>query len=93
MVNLMNFDEATKKQLLTIALHDDCPLEFKYKACVELQLKNWGPTFLQKLLKYWGMGLSENQIADKFGVEDWEVKKQLLKYNLYGSRVKRRNGA
>ena len=89
----MNFDEATKKQLLTICLFEDCPLEMKYEAARELQFKNWGPTFLQKLLKYWGMGLSEAQIADKFGVEDWEVKKQLLKYNLYGSRIKRRNGA
>lgn len=89
----MNFDEATKKQLLTICLFEDCPLEYKYAAARELQLKNWGPTFLQKLIKYWGMGLSETQIADKFGVQDWEVKKQLLKYRLYGTRVKRRNGA
>jgi hypothetical protein len=29
----MNFDEATKKQLLTIALHEDCPLEYKYEQC------------------------------------------------------------
>jgi hypothetical protein len=28
----MNFDEATKKQLLTIALHEDCPLEYKYES-------------------------------------------------------------
>jgi hypothetical protein len=89
----MRWDEAAKKQLLQICFFEDCPLEHKYAAARELQLKNWGPTFLQKLLKYWGMGLSETQIADKFGVEDWEVKKQLLKYNLYGSRIKRRNGA
>jgi hypothetical protein len=89
----MRWDEATKKQLIQICFFEDCPLEYKYSAARELQLKNWGPTFLQKLLKYWGMGLSETQIADKFGVEDWEVKKQLLKYNLYGSRIKRRNGA
>lgn len=86
----MNYDEATKKQLLTICLFEDCPLEMKYAAARELQLKNWGPTFLQRLLKLWGMGFSETQIADKFGVEIWEIKKQLLKYNLYGSRVKRR---
>jgi hypothetical protein len=86
----MNFDEATKKQLLTICLFEECPLEYKYESIRELQLKNWGPTFLQKLLKYWGMGYSEESIAEKFGVEQWEIKKQLLKYNLYGSRVKRR---
>jgi hypothetical protein len=83
----MIFEEATKKQLLTICLYEDCPLEYKYEACRELQLKNWGPTFLQKLVKYWGMGYSDVKIADLFGVELWEVKKQLLKYNLYGKRV------
>jgi hypothetical protein len=86
----MDFDEATKKQLLTIALHEDCPLEYKYEAARELQLKTWGPFFLQKLLKYWGMGLSDVKIAKKMGVEDWEIHKQLVKYNLYGSRVKGR---
>lgn len=88
---VLRWDEATKKQLLSICLYDDdCPMEYKYESLRELQLKNWGPTFLQKLLKYWGMGMSDQQIADNFGVELWEVKKQLLKYNLYGKRVKGR---
>jgi hypothetical protein len=89
----MNFDEATKKQLLTIAFYEDCPLEYKYESVRELQLKTWGPIFLQKLVKYWGMGFSDVQIAEKFGVEEWEIHKQLLKYNLYGTRVKRRREA
>jgi hypothetical protein len=89
----MDFADATKKQLLTIALHEECPLDDKYAAIRELQLKTWGPLFLQKLVKYWGMGLSDKQIADKFGVEIWEVKKQLQKYNLYGTRIKRRREA
>jgi hypothetical protein len=89
----MNFDEATKKQLLTIAFYEDCSLDDKYAACRELQLKTWGPIFLQKLVKYWGMGFSDVQIAEKFGVEEWEIHKQLLKYNLYGTRVKRRREA
>lgn len=86
----MNFEDATKKQLLQIALNEDCPLEYKYEALKELQLKTWGSVFLQKLVKYWGQGLTEIQIADRFGVEVWEVKKQLQKYNLYGKRVKGR---
>jgi hypothetical protein len=89
----MNFNEATKKQLLQIAFFEECPLEYKYSAARELQLKNWGPHFLQKLVKYWGMGLSDVKIAELFGVEEWEVHKQLLKYNLYGKRVKRRREA
>jgi hypothetical protein len=89
----MDFQDATKKQLLTIALYEECSLDDKYAAIRELQLKTWGPLFLQRLVKYWGMGLTDIQIADKFGVEIWEVKKQLQKYNLYKSRVKGRKEA
>jgi hypothetical protein len=88
----MNFEDATKKQLLQIALKENCPLEYKYAAARELQLKTWGSSFLQKLVKYWGMGLTDIQIADRFGVEVWEVKDQLQKHNLYGKRVMRRGG-
>jgi hypothetical protein len=89
----MDFENATKKQLLTIALYEDCSLDDKYAVCRELQLKTWGPHFLQRLVKYWGMGLTDIQIADKFGVEIWEVTTQLQKYNLYKSRVKGRKEA
>jgi hypothetical protein len=85
----MNFEDATKKQLLQIVLNEDCPIEYKYEAARELQLKRWSSSFLQKLVRYWGMGLTDVEIADRFGVEVWEVKKQLLKYDLYGKRVKR----
>jgi hypothetical protein len=85
----MNFENATKKQLLQIALNESCPLEFKYEAARELQLKTWSSSFLLKLVRYWGMGLSEVEIAERFGVEVWEVKKQLQRYNLFGKRVRR----
>lgn len=84
----MNMEDATKKQLLQIALFEECSLDEKYEACRELQLKRWDGEFIRRLVKYWGMGYSDIQIADKFGVEVWEVNKQLLKYNLYGKRVK-----
>lgn len=33
----MNYTQATKEQLLTIALHEPCELADKYKAAAELQ--------------------------------------------------------
>lgn len=33
----MNYTQATKEQLLTIALHEPCELTDKYKAAAELQ--------------------------------------------------------
>lgn len=86
----MDYQDATKKQLLQIALYEDCSLDDKYEAVRELQLKRWDGAFIRLLVKYWGMGMSYIDIADKFGVETWEVKKQLLKYGLYGKRVKER---
>jgi hypothetical protein len=86
----MNFEKATKKQLLQIAFDDSCPLEFRYEAARELQLKRWDNTFILKLVKYWGEGMEEWKIARLFGVEEWEVHKQLLKYGLFGKRVKER---
>lgn len=88
MTQIYHFDSATKKQLLQIALHEDCPLEYKYAAARELQLKTWGAHFLQRLIQLWGEGQTVPQIADKFGVEEWEIKKQLLKYGSYKVRVK-----
>lgn len=38
----MNFEKATKEQLLQIALYEDCPMSFKYEACRELQKRNRG---------------------------------------------------
>ncbi|MGY0692954.1 hypothetical protein ACW2QC_09225 [Virgibacillus sp. FSP13] len=35
----MNYETATKEQLLQVALNEDCPLEDKYKACRQLQIK------------------------------------------------------
>lgn len=33
----MKWHLATKQQLLTIALYEDCPMSLKYEACRELQ--------------------------------------------------------
>lgn len=32
----MNFESATKEELLQIALYEDCDIRYKYKACKEL---------------------------------------------------------
>jgi hypothetical protein len=40
----MDFDEATKKQLLTIALHEDCPLDTSMKQQGNSSLKPGVPS-------------------------------------------------
>lgn len=88
---MMYWEDATKKQLLQVAFFEDCSLDDKYAAARELQLKRWDSAFLQKLVKYWGNGMSDGEIALKLGVEKWEVQEKLNKYGLYGRRVHVRN--
>lgn len=85
---MIDFENANKTQLLQIALDENCSLDDKYQACVELQLKRWDGAFLYKLVKYWGNGMSEIEVADKLGVEVWEVHDKLRDYGLFRKRVK-----
>ena len=83
-------EDANKKQLLQIALYEDCDLDLKYEACRELQLKRWDGVFIRQLVKYWGEGYTPIEIADKFGVELWEVYQQLRIHDLNDkTRVKK----
>jgi hypothetical protein len=54
----MNFDEATKRQLITICLYEDCSLDDKYLAARELQLKNWGSPLPTKISEVLGHGIN-----------------------------------
>jgi hypothetical protein len=82
----MNLENATKKQLLQIALYEDCPLSFKYEALRELDLRKWSDIHLQKLLKYWGMGKTQDWIAEKLGMDFSTVGYYLMKYGLFKVR-------
>jgi DNA-binding NarL/FixJ family response regulator len=84
----MNFEDATKQQLLQIALYEECPIEYKYEAVRELQLRQFNEeTMLEDLVKLWGQGLSCFSIAMELGIEENTVKWQLTKYGLWKRRV------
>lgn len=82
----MRWELATKRQLLQIALYEICPLSFKYEALRELELRKWSDIHLQKLVKYWGLGYTQEQIAEKLGVEFETVGYYLRKHGLYKVR-------
>lgn len=48
---MLYFENATKQQLLTICLYEDCPLEYKYEAARELQIKQWREEYLTDLIR------------------------------------------
>jgi hypothetical protein len=89
----IHFDDATKEQLLQICLwEDDCPLDYKYEAAAELQMRQWHDDFLPDLLKLWGKGKSSWNIAIELGIDQGAVSWQLEKHGLYGSRITKSGG-
>jgi DNA-binding protein Fis len=85
---MIQFEDATKRQLLQIALREDCSLDDKYEAVRELQLRQWNDSMLQDLVLLFGRGLSPFDVAIELGLDEYTVRKKLDQYGL-----KRRRGA
>lgn len=83
----MNWDTATKQQLLQIALNENCPLSFKYEAIRELQLNKWTDEMLTDLVRLWGKGFDSFSIAIELGIDQDKVKRKLTQYGLWKRRV------
>jgi transposase-like protein len=82
----MNFEKATKQQLLTIALYEDCSVDLKYEACRELQMR-WNKDMLIDLVRLYGQGKEVWEIAEYLGISESVVKEKILSYRLYRGRV------
>jgi hypothetical protein len=83
----MNWESATKRQLIQISLHEGCSLDDKYEALRELQLRKFSDVHLQKLVKMWGIGFTQDQIAEELGIDFETVGYYLIKHKLF--KVKR----
>jgi transposase-like protein len=84
----MNFEKATKRQLLTIALYEPCPLEYKYRAARELQMR-WTDEMLVDLVRLYGQGKEVWEIAEYLGISESVVKDKILSYRLYRGRIEK----
>ena len=83
----MFFEDASKRQLLQIALWEECPIDYKYEAAAELQMRQWHDDYLQDLVRLWGEGKTSFQIAVELNIDIQAVVYRLDKYKLYGKRV------
>ena len=72
----MEYQDATKKQLLQIALHEDCSLDDKYEVCRELQMRQWHDDYLTDLVRLWGKGYTLFSIAIELGLDEHLKSKQ-----------------
>lgn len=86
---VLNWHLANKYQLLQIALNENCPIDYKFEAAVEIQMRQWRNEFLLDLVRLWGDGKTSSQIATELGIERNVVSWQLEKHDLYGRRVLR----
>jgi hypothetical protein len=84
----MRYEDATKRQLLQIAMREECSLDDKYAACREMQIRQWRDTMLEELVLLYGRGLSPFQVAIELGIEEYTVRNKINQYGL-----KRRQGA
>jgi hypothetical protein len=77
----MDFTKANKKQLLQIALNEPCPIEFKYRACSELQM-GWSEDMLTDVVVMYGKGHRPKEIAEYLGVHEELIGGMVTKYKL-----------
>lgn len=84
---MITWDNATKTQLITIAMNEKCPLDFKYEALRELRLR-WTNELLPELIKLYGNGLNMSDIASELGIDAQTVWNKLVEYGIYKRRVK-----
>jgi DNA-binding CsgD family transcriptional regulator len=84
----MEWEAATKRQLLQIALREDCSIADKYAACREMHVRQWRDTMLEELVLLYGRGISPFLISIELGVDEYTVRNKIKQYGL-----KRRQGA
>lgn len=84
----MKWEQATPDQLKTI-LAEDCPMEFKYRASLELQERKHQPKEhpLQKIVSLFGQGYGISEIAKRVGYSDYKVQRTIEKYGLWKVRL------
>lgn len=89
---MIYFGTASKQELLTIALYEDCDFDYKYEALRELEYRKyknkWKNEMLTDLVLLYGKGYSIYDIAEELRVSEGTVRYHINKYRI--KRVKKR---
>lgn len=84
---VLDFSKATKQQLLQIAQSEECPIDFKYRACSEMQKRRKKIDYLQQIVYLFGMGLLVPQIAEVLSISHMKVEKVINQKELWRTRL------
>jgi hypothetical protein len=86
---VLKWEKASREQLLQVALHEDCEIEYKYKACSILQYQRHlnKADHLQEIVYLFSKGLLVPEIAIILNVTSQHVEKIINQKNLWKSRL------
>lgn len=77
----MNWEKATKKQLLQIAIFEDCDNDLKFEAVREMQCR-WSQDMLTDVVLMYGKGYLPEEIAEHLGTSTQVICGVISKYRL-----------
>ena len=95
MVDHMDYTQASKNQLLTIAFDETNSLEDRYEAVKELESrkiqKHWKDYMISSLVLMWARGASIGEIAKELRVNPGQIGEQVKKHRLWKMRLRKEN--
>jgi hypothetical protein len=91
----MEWEQATKTQLIQIATDETCSLNDKYQALRELQQRYKRDKYSMKMTEekkaaivyYWTKGLSVEQLRVRFDVNMRDIENMIDQYKLWRGRL------
>lgn len=86
---VLRWNEATREQLLQVALHEDCENDYKYKACSILQYQRHlnKADHLQEIVYLFSKGLLVSEIAKVLSISHQHVEKIINQKELWRTRL------
>lgn len=86
---VLRWEKASREQLLQVALHEECEMDYKYKACSILQYQ-WHlnkADHLQEIVYLFSKGLIVPEIARILSVSHQYVEKVINQKELWRTRL------
>jgi predicted HTH transcriptional regulator len=91
----MDFEAATKQQLLQIAMNEKCSLNDKYQALRELQQRDKRNKYNMKMTEekkaliiyHWTKGLTVKELRNQFDISKRDIEEMIDKHKLWRGRL------